>query len=759
MSYETYLGHITAYEREFGAWHRRVEKILKRYRADRPETDDTIKFNVLWSNVQTLKAATFARTPMPDVSRRFKDNDPAGRVAALLLERSLEFQVRHFRDYSATLQQVTYDRFLGGRGTAWIRYEMKSAEAGEEISEDAETDTPTGEQIEDENCPTDYVHWKDFGHQVARTWEEVNVVWRKVYLTKKQAEARFPKFDLPLDSSPDDNGREKRSDQDNIGKLALVYEIWDKETGNAVWLSESIGKIVDEQEDPLRLEEFFPCPPPLTATLTTDSLVPVPDFSLYQDQANELDTLADRIDGLIKMLMVKGVYDGSIQELARLFTEGQNGSLVAIKNWAAFAEKKGLGGAIDIVEILPIAQSLGEAYKAFDQVKQQIYELTGISDILRGQTAPSETATAQQIKNSYASLRLKVYQSEVEKFATRLLQLKAEVICEHFDVMTILKLACVEQLSQADQQLVPQALQMLKGGVTRSFRVEIETDSMAYQDEQQEKQDRMEFLQATGGMLNTMMQMAQESPILMPLGAEMLKYGVSGFRIGKSLEGTIDQAIEQIKQQAQQAAQNPQPNPEAIKAQADAQASQAKIQSDAQLKQMSEQAATQRQQMTIQAAAQKDAQDKAHEAQLAAIKAQNDHAMAQVQQDHEAMLEKIRADAEASRAIQLAQIQATAKQTELDRQEKLGIAKLESEERQAQLDRDAKILIAQIAAESAEKAAAQAAEQGADTEIAKDTGMSDVLAKLSKTMQAVADAQTKPRTIIRGPDGKATGIQ
>ena len=226
MSYETYLGHITAYEREFGAWHRRVEKILKRYRADRPETDDTIKFNVLWSNVQTLKAATFARTPMPDVSRRFKDNDPAGRVAALLLERSLEFQVRHFRDYSATLQQVTYDRFLGGRGTAWIRYEMKSAEAGEEISEDAETDTPTGEQIEDENCPTDYVHWKDFGHQVARTWEEVNVVWRKVYLTKKQAEARFPKFDLPLDSSPDDNGREKRSDQDNIGKLALVYEIW-----------------------------------------------------------------------------------------------------------------------------------------------------------------------------------------------------------------------------------------------------------------------------------------------------------------------------------------------------------------------------------------------------------------------------------------------------------------------------------------------------------------------------------------------------
>ena len=642
MSYETYLGHITAYEREFGPWQRRVEKILKRYRDDtRSEQSETVKFNVLWSNVQTLKAATFARTPMPDVSRRFKDNDPVGRVAALLLERTLEFQVRHFRDYSATLGQVTYDRFLGGRGTAWVRYEPTFAEEGdneegEEITEDAETETPTGEEIEDENCPVDYVHWRDFGHQVARTWEEVNVVWRRVYLNKQAAKKRFPDFDLPMDSLPDEGSRDRSSDQNNLGRQALVYEIWDKQTGTAVWLSQSIGKIIDEAPDPLRLEGFFPCPPPLTSTLTTDSLVPVPDFLLYQDQANELDILSDRIDGLIKALQVKGVFDSSVQELARLFTEGTNGTLIPVKNWAAFAEKKGLGGAIDIVDLAPIAQALGQAYQAFEQVKGQIYELTGISDILRGQTAPSETATAQQIKNSYASLRLKVYQAEVEKFAVRLLQLKAEVICQHFDAMSILKMAGVEQMSQADQQLVPQALQMLKGGVTRSFRVEIETDSMAYQDEQQEKQDRMEFLQATGGMINTLMQLSQTSPGLMPLGAEMLKFGVSGFRIGKSLEGTIDQAIEQLKQQAQQAAQNPQPDPNAAKMQADAQAQQA-----------GEQAETQREQMRLQAKSDQQAKDQAHEAQLEAIRNQSQHAADEMREQFEAQMEMARQQASA----------------------------------------------------------------------------------------------------------------
>lgn len=652
MSYEGYLDHITAYERAFAPWQRKVEKILKRYRDDeRSEQTESARFNVLWSNVQTLKAATFARTPMPDVSRRFKDNDPVGRVAALLLERTLEFQVRHFRDYSATLGQATYDRFLGGRGTAWVRYEptfvakeAKEQEEGAEISEDAETETAVGEEIEDENCPTDYVHWKDFGHKVARTWEECTLIWRKVYLSQAKADERFPDDKLPMDSSPDDQLGQRASDQRNQDKQALVYELWDKETGNAVWLSKSLGKILEEKKDPLGLEEFFPAPPPLFSTLTTDSLVPVPDFTLYQDQANELDALSQKIDGLIKMLQVKGVYDSSVAELARLFTEGENGTLIPVKNWAAFAEKKGLGGAVDIFEILPTAQALTEAYKAFEQVKGQIYELTGISDILRGETAPSETATAQQIKNSYASLRLKVYQSEVEKFATRLLQLKAEVICNHFDPQTILKLACVEQMSPADQQMVPQALQMLKGGVTRSFRVEVETDSMAYQDEQQEKQDRMEFLQATGQYLDIVAKTAAGMPMLLPLSIEMLKFCVTGFRVGKNLEGTIDLAVEQMKQQAAQAAQQPKPNPEAMRAQATTQAAQIKVQGSQQENQASEQAETQREQMRLQAQQQQADKDKAHEAQMAAIATQSQHASEQMAEQHAKDLEAIKGE-------------------------------------------------------------------------------------------------------------------
>jgi len=257
---------------------------------------------------------------------------------------------------------------------------------------------------------------------------------------------------VPLDTRPDEQKGKYSSDEGNENYRAVVYEIWCKETKKAYWLSKSLGKILDEKDDPLGLEEFFPCPRPLFATTTNDTLIPLPDYTLYQDQANELDILSDRIDGLIKALQVKGVYDGSQTELGRLFTEGENNTLLPVKNWMAFAEKQGLKGAIDLVDLTPIASALKEAYLAMEQVKQQIYDITGISDIVRGQTAANETATAQQIKGQYASLRLKTMQEQVAQFATQLLQLKAQVICKKFAPETILKISAAEQQPHTQRQ-------------------------------------------------------------------------------------------------------------------------------------------------------------------------------------------------------------------------------------------------------------------------------------------------------------------
>jgi hypothetical protein len=587
---QPWINHIAAYEREYKKWENRADKIIKRYRDEsRVKSDALTKFNILWSNVQTLIPATYARLPQPDVSRRFKDNDPVGRVASLIIERALDFEIQNYPDYRSSLKACVQDRFLGGRGTAWARYEphikavqLGLPEDGAQVTEDI--DEPE-EELDYECAPVDYVHWRDFGHTVARTWEEVTGVWRRVYLTREACIERFGEelgSKIPLDSRPEDMKKGDTQASEQYAR-ALIYEIWCIEDKKARWLSKSLGQFVDEKDDPLEVEGFWPCPRPLYATLTNDSLVPVPDFALYQDQANELDTLAERINGLINALKVRGVYNAEFTELARLFTEGENNTLIPIKNFAAFAEKQGLKGAIDLVDLVPIAQALTTAYQAMEQVKQQIYDITGLADIVRGQSVASETATAQQIKGQYASMRLNSMKHDVAQFATEVLQLKAQIMCGKFDADTLTKISAADQLSEQDKLMVPQALEMLKSNPMRSFRIEIAADSLVQMDESQEKQDRMEMLGAVGQYLEKALPIIQGSPEAAPMIIELMKFGVTAFKVGKGVEGMIDETLDKIKASIQQKqGQPPQPSPEQLKIQAQQQDAEKQRQFDAQ---------------------------------------------------------------------------------------------------------------------------------------------------------------------------------
>ena len=594
-SYEDWYKTIMGYERSYKRWEARVDRIVKKYKDDsRYDRNPNARFNILWSNVQTIQPAIFARLPRPDVSRRFRDNDPIGRVASMMLERALEFEIEHYGDYKSAMNNAVLDRLLGGRGVAWVRYEphIVGEETGEpddgfSVTEDSdEAKTPEAmenesqERIEYECCPVDYVHWRDFGHTIARTWEEVTAVWRRVYMSRPALVERFGEelgYKIPLDTKPDDLKQSYKSD-DGVYE-AVIYEIWDKETGKVLWISKSLGKIVDERDDPLGLENFWPCPKPLYATLTTDSLEPIPDFTIYQDQARELDVLCDRIDGLINALKVRGVYDASASELQRLFSEGENNTMIPVNNWMAFAEKQGMKGAIDLVDLAPFAAALLSCYQAMEQVKGQIYELMGIADIQRGQSDPNDTLGAQIIKSNNAAGRLKTQQHAVVDFATSLLSIKAQIICNHFTDDTLVKISGAMQLSEQDKQLIPQAIALLRDEAAKNFRIEVTSDSMIYQDEQQEKADRTAFLASVGQFMQMALPAATQAPELTPMLMEMLKFGVTAFKAGKQLEGIIDQTADDFRKQYEQSKGQPKPpSPEAQKAQMEMQIEQAKMQ-------------------------------------------------------------------------------------------------------------------------------------------------------------------------------------
>ena len=644
-----WLNEIERAEKHFEKWHKRGDEIVKRYRDDRGDTSalkaDRRRYNVLWANVQTLGPALYQQKPVGEVSRRNLDRDTVGRVAAQILERAVAYSTDTY-DFDGLIRRTRDDYLLVGRGTTWQRYAPKFGPMvdGEGKPVLDEQGKPQ-EQIVDESAPCDYVFWKDFLHCPAPTWERVPWVARRVFMGRKQLKERFGDVgaSVPLKHSPNEDEKEIDRDQNNkMFMQALVWEIWDKSKHQVFWVCPDYKQQpLDVKNDPLNLQGFFPCPKPLYATMTNDSTVPVPDYILYQDQAVEIDVLTERINLLIQALAIRGVYDSSNEHIALLIDDQPENKLVPVSNWAAFAEKGGLKGQVSFLPIDQIQTVLSGLYQAREALKADLDQVTGISDIVRGQSKASETATAQRIKGNFATLRLDDRRKAVAKFCGDILRLKAEIIAEHYSDETLRQIsgfdylpevqalrqptaeeqAQLQQVMQQAQQMsqqqpmgdgvtpfpapnpqaiqaqiqaagqkrveqtFQQAVQLLRDDRMRTFRLDVEVDSMVEPDRLAEQQRRTEFLTAVSGFVSQTVEASQAVPQIAPLMGELLLYGVRGFRAGRQVESAFEEALDQLKNVGQQnQQQETPPDPRVLKVQSDAQLQAQKQQQDAQFK-------------------------------------------------------------------------------------------------------------------------------------------------------------------------------
>jgi hypothetical protein len=509
-----WIDEIKRAKRARDEWYSRGEKIVERYRDERDISNSSRRFNILWSNIQTLKPSLYSNTPKAVVTRRYKDPDPIGRETAEIIERAADYSLDEY-DFDAVMSNAVEDRLLPGLGVARVDY-VPSYLDGEVAYEQA-------------ICK--YIHWKDFLHGPGRVWEEVEWVAYRSFLTREELVERFgePGWEISLDHRPEEHEEPNKAE---------IWEIWDKNSKTVIWTS--IDKVLEEKEPHLNLKDYFPSPKPLFATTTTDSLIPVPDYVEYQDHAIELDLITQRISLLTKAMRVAGVYDASADGLDRLLSEGVDNGLIPVESWAAVAQKGGLDGAISWLPIDQVIKVLMGLYEAREQVKQTLYEVTGLSDIIRGASDPNETLGAQRLKGQYVNRRLKQHQKEVARFARDLIQLKVEIMAELFSPQTL-------QL-MTGRQVTEDIINLLRNDPVRTFRLDIETDSTLLPDEQADKEARIEFLTAVSSFMERAAIASEQRPEMAPLFGEMLMFGVRGFNTGRELEGVVEDAVEQSKQ-------------------------------------------------------------------------------------------------------------------------------------------------------------------------------------------------------------------
>jgi hypothetical protein len=543
-------------------WRERGMRVVERYRDEREGRaligPSNTRFNILWANTETLKGALLARMAEPDVRRRFPDPNPAAREVAILLERALSYGLDVY-DGITPMKAALEDYLLPGRGVVWVVYEpviikekIKIEVDGEDVALDEVEEI---ERLGDQRCRFEYVHWQDYRESPSRRPEDVTWRARRHLFTRDDLIGRGFKdaHEIPLNWMPDTN--EDNADYEEIYNRAEVWEIWCKVTRKRLFIATGYKDVLAEDDDPYELEDFFPTPTPLIAVRTNNTSIPVPEFTLYQDQADELDRVTNRITYLIEGLKRRGVYDASVPELAQLAMAGDN-DFVPSDNFASLAQKGGLAGAFQTEDISVVSAVLSGLYTQRMQVLQVIYEVTGISDIIRGGgTKASETATAQQLKAQYGSMRLRRRQDEIEKYIRELYRIKAELIAENYEPEILQRVTGME--------VTDEMLEIMRNDKLRNYQIDVETDSTVFADEEETKRTRMEFASVFGDYLIKAIEATRAAPEITPIAFEILKFVAGAWKIGRNFEDVINETEATVMQQLQAMQQQPpQPSPE-----------------------------------------------------------------------------------------------------------------------------------------------------------------------------------------------------
>lgn len=579
------------------------------------ENEISDKTALIHANIDVLKPLLFSETPQPIVRRRFRGDgkiDETDLMAAECGQRLAQFLL-DTEPFDDVMECARDDWLIAARGSTRVFYksDVKQIEIQHPV-----TGQPVPMKVKtNERVTPSYIEWRRLVLAPAHSWTQMPWLAMETPMTRTKIEQRFGKektdqFNFNHKGLVDSTNAMREDDRDPDNHLiqdsetgepaispfdtAMVWEIWNKESGEVIWWSESYnGGVLDKTEDPLGLEEFWPMAKPLLGTTKGEQMTPRPAIKYYESRADEVELASKKLHSILEIISISGMFPGQMKDEVQKLLDGNN-TMIPVESWIALMEK---GGTNNIIQWLPIQHMVAAAQALAmmrEGAKQAMFEASGVSDIMRAQGDPNETATAQQIKGRYAGLRLSDGQRKMANYALNTLRLMVEVALEHFDTKTLAEITGLElPMSEAQRQEAMQQQKMamakfqearkqhqmmaqlvksgqlpippqmmppppqepkfdripetswelvhdrLRSDYGRKISVTIETSSTVLADEQADKQARIEFLSAFSKFVNELAPLAGRGIIDFKTVKELLMFGIRGFPKSRTLEGMI----------------------------------------------------------------------------------------------------------------------------------------------------------------------------------------------------------------------------
>jgi len=529
------------------------------------ETDDMKRRKILpafWSTVNVTHAALFSRLPRPDVRKRNVDvQAPTDRQIAMVVERGLTFTM-DTTAFDRSSHMSVDDYLIAGLGHAKVEMHIETGEApvtnpltgAPVLGDDGEP--VMKEVVTNRWLEMVHVYHSRFRWEPCASWEQCSWICYDHYMGKQEFERQF-KVELPargtVQGSSDSGSGASKLSAEKYEQQLCVHEIWDRNTRRVIFLSPDYPDTLEVRDDPLGLKGFFPGPRPMFANLSRKEVVPRPDFTYIRDLLWLINAYTSRITNLTRQVKDVGFYDAAFGELAKL-TNAPDGTRIPIpqllERLNAVGEKATMDAVVVLLDNLPKVQVIAALMEQREQVKAQLDEMIGISDITRGSTNPNETATAQGIKNQWANVRLAPKLDQISKFFRDVFRIMAELLCERFEPEFLREMTGIE--------VTPDMLQVMRSDLLRAFAIDVETDSTIAQDDVLEREQRAETAKVVSDMLQTLLPAMQAGQIPAEMAKQLMLFTIRSTKHGREFEDAINalpdnaQQLQQLNQAAQQ---------------------------------------------------------------------------------------------------------------------------------------------------------------------------------------------------------------
>lgn len=573
------------------------------------------KLNAWWYCVNMLLPAYFSSTPKAEILLRKRSGGTIYELTSVILERNVQYAMDEMFDFQQIGIDAALQFLLTGQAVLWARYESEIMETEEQFAIlqtaegfiDGAGNAYIGEVVpgqdgqmygqglykkkNNEKAILDLVQYNDYNCSDARTADEIEWQSRRAYLSDHEATELFGADvakKLDYSSFPETSKREKKRDVQVYEGKAELHEIWCEETGKVYWLQPKGGNSFLESGDvPIKYNDFYPCSV-IRSSVDPDTVIPTSDYVHCRDQIIEVERLTTRIHAVTQAIRTNSAYDASLGKDMEELIVGDL-KMVPIKSWPSYKARGGLGAGIETLNIDPYIKALDVLTTKRTEALQGLYETLKVSDLLRGASDPTKTATANRLEAQWSSLGLIVRQNQFAKFIGKAVEKLGIIIASQFDPEHLMTIADADgylaqllpdpnSISQAKMQIS----EILKSETDVCYRIQIATDSLVALDERQERQDGADLMNSAGQFFSQMNQLIEQYPPLAQFAVHLFENMMRRYRGGKELEPLFSKAIMDIgtlaQQKMQQANQQP-PDPTTVAAQAQIQVAQIQAQS------------------------------------------------------------------------------------------------------------------------------------------------------------------------------------